>query len=299
MSLPTLLITGATGKQGGAVIDALRQSQLNYKILALTRNASSPAAKQLLSTPNLTLVEGDTTKPAPIFAAHGPIHGVFGVTALGPKNGDEEAQAEPLIDASISNGVNHFVFTSVDRGGPDRSPHNPTEIAHFRMKHRIEEYLTTHAKDSRMTWTVLRPTAFMDNFEPGMPGKVFASMWAGVGDKPLQLISIRDIGLFAVKAFADPERYHEKAISLAGDALTVEQAKEVFRNTMGYDMPVTYRLVGYTAEMVMTEIGKMFRWFKTEGYGADIAGLRREEPRLQDFGTWLRESSGFAKAGAQ
>lgn len=150
-----------------------------------------------------------------------------------------------------------------------------------------------------MTWTVLRPTAFMDNFEPGMPGKVFASMWAGVGDKPLQLISIRDIGLFAVKAFADPERYHEKAISLAGDALTVEQAKEVFRNTMGYDMPVTYRLVGYTAEMVMTEIGKMFRWFKTEGYGADIAGLRREEPRLQDFGTWLRESSGFAKAGAQ
>ena len=64
---------------------------------------------------------------------------------------------------------------------------------------------------------------------------------------------------------------------------------------MGYDMPVTYRVVGSTAEMVMTEIGKMFRWFKTEGYGADIAGLRREEPRLQDFGTWLRESSGLQR----
>lgn len=299
MSLQNLLITGATGKQGGAVIDAIRQGHLNYNILALTRNATSPAAKQLLSTPNLTLVEGDLKNPAPIFSAHGPIHGVFSVTALGQKDRDEEAQAEPLIDASISHGVSHFVFTSVDRGGPDRSPHNPTEIAHFRMKHRIEEYLSTRAKDTSMQWTVLRPTAFMDNFEPGMGGKVFASMWAGLGDRPLQLISIRDIGFFAVKAFADPEKYNEKAISLAGDALTVQEAKEVFRNTMGYDMPVTYRLVGSAAEMVMTEIGKMFQWFKKEGYGADIAGLRREEPRLQDFGTWLRESSGFAKAGAQ
>lgn len=41
------------------------------------------------------------------------------------------------------------------------------------------------------------------------------------------------------------------------------------------------------------EFGKMFEWFRTDGYGVDIQALRREYPALQDFGTWLREDSGF------
>ena len=83
------------------------------------------------------------------------------------------------------------------------------------------------------------------------------------------------------------------------DALTVERAKEAFRNMMRDDMPVAHRSAGCTIEMVMTEIGKMSRRFRTEGYEAPIAGLGREDPRLHDFGTWLPESSALANAEAQ
>jgi len=292
MSTKKVLITGATGKQGGAVIDALIASKAPYEILALTRNATK--AQSLASKPNVTVVEGDVSNPASIFEAHKPIYGVFSVTTPA-KDGAEEAQAKPLIDESIKNGVEHFVFTSVDRGGPGKSEKNPTNIAHFASKHRIEEYLKEKsANGNKMSWTILRPVAFMDNLTPDFMGKGFASMWAGVGNKPLQLISVRDIGLFGARALTEAS-YKGRAITLAGDELTLAQGKKVFKDTLGYDMPETFGFVGSGIKYMIKGVGTMFNWFKDEGYGADIPALMKEEPRLQDFSKWLKESSKFSK----
>lgn len=294
MAARKLLITGATGKQGGAVVDALLSSGTPFQILALTRNASSSRAQSLASKPNITIVEGDPSSPAAIFEAHKPIYGVFCVTVPG-KAGVEEAQAKPLIDESVKNGVDHFVFTSVDRGGPGRSEKNPTKIDHFATKHRIEEYLKEKSGNgSKMAFTIIRPVCFMDNVTPDFGGKAFAGMWKGVGNKPLQLVSVHDIGVFAARAFADPA-YKGRAISLAGDELTLEQGKKVFKEAMGYNMPETFGFVATVIKFLMKELGIMFQWFETEGYGADIPALRKEEPRLQDFGKWLKESSKFSK----
>lgn len=287
-----ILITGATGKQGGAVIEALIASQAPFQILALTRDVSR--AQSLASKPNVTIVEGDISKPSSIFEANNPIYGVFCVTVPGKKDA-EEAQAKPLIDESLKNGVEHFVFTSVERGGSDKSETNPTNIPHFAAKHRIEEYLKEKSDNgTKMSYTILRPVAFMDNLEPGFFGKVFASMWAGLGNKPLQLISVRDIGLFGARAFTDPS-FKNRAIGMAGDELTLAQGKKVFKDTMGFDMPETYGFVGAVIKWMMTEIGTMFRWFEDEGYAVDIQALRKEEPRLQDLSKWLKESSKFPK----
>jgi len=289
-----LLITGATGKQGGAVIDALIASEAPFEILALTRNTSSPSAQKLASKPNVTLVQGDSLEPEPIFSAHGPIYGVFLMTSFEPgKTNMEEAQAHPVIDCAVANAVSHIVFTSVDRGREQ----SPTEIEHFASKHRIEEYLKEKTAGTHTGWTILRPVAFMDNMVPGFQGKVFAPMWgAALGnDKPLQLISVHDIGVFAARAFQDPEHYKGRAIGLAGDELTLPQAKKVFKETLGTEMPSTYQFVGSALLWAVKELGTMFKWFADVGYGVDIQALRREEPKLQDFGTWLRESSGFRK----
>ncbi|KAE9370730.1 putative NmrA-like family domain-containing protein 1 [Stipitochalara longipes BDJ] len=286
-----ILITGATGKQGGAVIEALIASKAPFQILALTRNASK--AQSLASKPNVTVIEGDITNPASIFEANKPIYGVLSVTP--GKEGAEEAQAKPLIDESIKNGVEHFVFNSVERGGSDSSEKNPTNIPHFASKHRIEEYLKEKSGNgSKMSYTILRPVAFLDNLNPGFFGKAFASMWGGMGDKPLQLISVHDIGLFGAKAFTDPS-YKNRAVGLAGDELTLAQAKKVFKDTMGQDLPETYGFVGSGIKYMVAEVGTMFKWFQDVGYGVDIPSLRKEEPRLQDLSKWLRESSKFPK----
>ncbi|CZR65711.1 related to nucleoside-diphosphate-sugar epimerases [Phialocephala subalpina] len=289
-----ILVTGATGKQGGAVIKALQESSPSFQILALTRNASSKGAQALASKPNTIVVEGDHTSLAPIFEKHKPIFGVFSVTVM-DKEGSEEAQAKPLIDESVKNGVELFVFTSVDRGG-EKSDTNPTNIPHFASKHRIEEYLKEKsANGTKMPYTILRPVCFMDNLTPDFMGKGFNSMWAGVGTKPLQLVSTRDIGIFAANAFNNPSAYKNRSISLAGDELNIEQGRKVFKDTMGSDLPETFGFVGSGIKYMIKEMGTMFNWFKTDGYGADIQALRKEEPRLQNLSQWLKESSKFSK----
>jgi uncharacterized protein YbjT (DUF2867 family) len=291
-SLRKILIVGATGKQGGAVIEALLASQAPFQILALSRNVSR--AQSLASKPNVTVVQGDISNPASIFEANNPIYGVFCVTVPG-KKGAEEAQAKILIDESLKNGVEHFVFTSVERGGTDRSETNPTNVPHFIAKHRIEQYLKEKSDNgSKMSYTILRPVAFMDNMNPGFLGKAFASMWGTLGNKPLQLISVHDIGLFGARAFTDPS-YKNRAIGLAGDELTLAQGKKVFKETMGFDMPETYGFVGAAIRWLIAEVGLMFRFFEDEGYAVDIQALRKEEPRLQDLSKWLKESSKFPK----
>jgi uncharacterized protein YbjT (DUF2867 family) len=296
MAVPRILVVGATGKQGGAVVDALlAKSQTHqFQILALTRTPDSPRAKTLALNPRIEIVQGDPTNPAPIFAHASPIDAVFCVTVHG-KHGAEEAQAAALIDASIAHGVKHFVFSSADRGGEAVSDVTPTNVPHIASKHRIEEYLKAASAGTAMTWTILRPVTFMENLTPDYAGKGFAAMWNQVGSRPIQIVAARDIGHFGAVALLEPERLRGRAVGIAGDRLNFEEACEVFREVVGEDMPKTFCVVGTVLKTAMPDIGAMFKWFETGGFDVDIEACREEFPELQDFATWLRKSSGFVK----
>ncbi|RDW77791.1 hypothetical protein BP6252_05844 [Coleophoma cylindrospora] len=295
-----LLITGATGRQGSAVIDALLSKPLDppFSIIALTRDIQSPKAQALIekhtSNSNVKVVEGDVNSPYPIFSTHGPFYGVFCYTIPG-KPGEEERQAKRLIDASIVNRVEHFIYSSIDRGGSGESDVNPTRFPHFAAKWRNEVYLRGRcAIHSDMQWTILRPVCFMDNLTPNFRGKAFASIWAGLQDTPLQVVSIRDLGLFTARAFNEEGEYKGWTITLAGDDLSFPEAKQIFKLTMEKNLPETFSFVGTLVKFMNREAGTMFKYCKEDGFGGDIEELRKEEPTLQDFETWLKQSSGFA-----
>lgn len=136
-------MTGATGKQGGAVVKALLASPppFDYQILALTRRATSPAAKALASHAKVTLIEGDLNDSPAIFTKAGGVGSIWGVFCVTlPSFGKKEAleseqkQGCDLVDASLVHDVQHFVYTSVDRGGHDRSDTDATDIPHFASK---------------------------------------------------------------------------------------------------------------------------------------------------------------------
>jgi len=300
MAQRNVLVVGATGKQGGSVVDELLKlpkSDSPLHILALTRNVESGHAKSLVEKNKgiVELVQGDSTQPEPIFAnkPKGSIDELFIVTV--PGKTDEEAQAIPLIDAAVEHGVKHIVFSSVDRGGEKKSWENPTNVKHFWQKHNIEIHLRDKAQKEgdKFTWTILRPAAFLDNLNPGFFCSVMTAMWKSrlSPETKLQMVSTRDIGRFAALALNDPTKWAGRAISLAGDELTLTETQEIFKQVEGKDLPQTFSLVGSAMMFMVKEMGAMFDFFEKEGYGADIGECKKEVPELQDFATWLKEES--------
>lgn len=213
----------------------------------------------------------------------------FGAPADG-----EERQGNGLIDAAIKNNVQHFVYSSVDRGGAN-SDVSPTNIPHFISKHNIEKHLFAATENSTMAWTVLRPVAFFENLAPGFFGKVFSTSFemSLKKDQKLQLIATSDIGYFAAQAFTKPDEFAGQKLSIAGDELTFSQFKSIFEETTKQTLPTTYWFLASILHWAVKELGYMFKWFGDVGYGADIAKLRAMNPDLKDFKTWLKEDSQF------
>jgi uncharacterized protein YbjT (DUF2867 family) len=297
------LITGATGKQGGAVVDALLQyissiSATDIKIIALSRKPDSPAAQILSGKPNVTVIQGAPNDLSAVLEQTGPLDGAFLVSVAVPFHpAAEEEQCLPALDACFAHAVRHIVFTSADRGGDVTSDSNPTAVAHHAAKFRIEQYLKEKAQSCGITWTILRPASFMDNFSPDLMGKVFAGLFADIGEKPVQLISLHNVGRFGAMALLEPDRFRGRAIGLAGDEVNSSQAKAIFLQTMGYDLPQTFRFVGPLIRALVTDVRDMMRWLMTDGFKVDIPALKAAFPDMgiQDFPTWLKESSKFEK----
>ena len=171
-----VLVTGATGNQGGAVIGALVDSPEieSLEIIALTRNINAPKAQFIAAkSKSIVLLRGDLDHCEAIFeVAPRPIHAVFSVQAdvygSHEKIAQGEVQGRALIDAAVRNGVSHFVQASGDRGGSKNSDVDPTSVPQFITKFIVE----THLKQQMsMTWTILRPSSFMENCHSGLHGK--------------------------------------------------------------------------------------------------------------------------------
>jgi uncharacterized protein YbjT (DUF2867 family) len=293
-SLRSILVTGATGKQGGAVIKSLTDSPPAslFKLFALTRNAESSSAKALAAKSNVTIIPGDLNSPEAIFKQTGRVYGVYSVQLPGK---EEEVQGKALVDAAVANGCQHFVYASVDRGGLERSDKDPTNVPHFASKFNIEKYLIEKAASSSqgMKWTILRPVAFFDNVGSGVFGKVFGAMWSTMGDLKLQMISTKDCGVCGALAFKDPQEYQNKSLTIAGDYLSFPEAKKIFKDTTGTEMPQTFKILGSAVRMGVKEMNTMFKFMETVGFGADLEGCRKINPELQDFVAWVKDSGKF------
>jgi uncharacterized protein YbjT (DUF2867 family) len=198
----------------------------------------------------------------------------------------EERQGKAMTKAAIEAEIQHIVYTSVDR--VVNSDNTETNTPHFRSKKHVEDDIRVKAA-----------VAFMENLTADF-SKTFAAMWRQIGtDKKLQLVSTKDIGKVAAEALlnASDELYKNKAISLAGDAVSAKEAAEIFKKVTGQTIPSTFGIFGSLLKfMKKEEVGRMFNWFRDEGYGADISGLKQIYPFLKDFGQWLAEESAWKRS---
>ncbi|MFI2712177.1 NmrA/HSCARG family protein, partial [Micromonospora sp. NPDC018662] len=221
----TILVTGATGTQGGATVRALLDR--GRPVRALVRDPDGDAARALAAR-GVSLARGDLTDPASLRAAMAGVHGVFSVqTFMAPGGlGAEVRQGRAVADAAAATGVRHVVYSSV--GGADRS----SGVPHFESKWAIER----HLRRVGVPTTVVRPTFFMDNFLGFGPEVVDGALVVRLALAPstrVQLVAAEDIGRLAATAFDEPDEFVGRAIELAGDELTGPEMAQRFGAAAG------------------------------------------------------------------
>ena len=258
----TILITGATGKQGGATLRHLAKRG-GFKLRAMTRKPDSDAAKALAAL-GAEVVQGDLDDAASLERAFAGAWGVFSVQNTWEAGVEkEEEQGKRVAKVARDKGVQHFVYTSV--GSADEG----TGIPHFENKFRVEQTIKQLGFPSHV---ILRPVFFMENLP---------SAWFLNGDKlvtalkpetKLQMVAVDDIGKFSAKAFTDADKFKGAEIDYAGDAVTMAEAAAALSELTG--KTVTYQPIPIAAVRQNSEdFAKMLEWFDAGGYTADIPSL--------------------------
>lgn len=279
MGNKTVLITGATGKQGGAVAHELLRAG-GFNIRALTRKPDSDAAKALAKA-GAEIVTGDLDDAASLAKALDGVWGVWAVQNTWEAGVEkEEEQGKRLAKVAREKGVEHYVYTSV------ASAQRKTGIPHFDNKWRVEETVRSLKFPSTV---IIRPVYFMENL---------LSPWTLNGDKlmialqpttKLQMVAVEDIGKLGALAFTRAAELNGKAIDLAGDEVTMPQAASILSEGLGKQLSFVQVPIeavrGQSEDMAL-----MLEWFDTVGYDADIEGVQKQYGlKFSRLADWARK----------
>jgi len=285
-----VLVTGATGTQGGAVIDHLLADSEQWEIYGLTRDATSDGA-EALEARGVTVVEGDMTDADRMGELVDGMDAVYGVTTFMEQGTDVEVeQGVTLAEAAADAGVDHFVYSSVGSADAD------TGLAHFESKWAVEQRI----EDLGLPATVVRPVFFMQNFaymmrDDIMDGQLMMPLEEGVS---LAVVDAADIGGAVVAAMSDPATFLDEVITLAGDDLTLEAFAAAFSDQLGHEVEPVHADVEDYREMAGDELADMFQWFNEVGYDIDMDELAEVGLEMTTFEAYLADSDVWQPATA-
>ncbi|MFY0572151.1 NmrA/HSCARG family protein [Archangium lansingense] len=286
----TVLVTGATGKQGGALARLLLKR--GHRVLAFVRSPDSPAAQELAER-HAELVAGDFDDPESLERAMQDVDAVFAMATPFQGGGleGEVRHGRHLIDAAKLARVRHFLYSSV--AGANEN----TGIPHFETKHVVEE----HLRRSGLPYTIVAPVFFMENFL----GPSFAQrLHEGVLSLPLpphqglQMVPMADLAAFCARVMEWPEELFGKRFEVASDEVTGEQAAALISYVSGHKLHYEETPLD-TVRSANEDLGRMFEWLQRVGYHANISLLRRDFPEVgwHTFEDWARAQDWDALLG--
>jgi len=273
-----VVVTGATGKQGGAVVKSLLER--GHEVRAITRSTDSTKARELANA-GVTLVRASLEDTAALTKALEGATSLFAMTT--PFEGGTQAEMRQGIsaaDAAKAAGV-HLVFTSAG------SANRQTGIPHFDSKYKVEEHISkigVHA-------TVLAPVYFMENLYFGkeqLAKGIYATPLPPT--RQLAQVAVADIGAVAVRLLEDPGRFAGKRFDLGSDELTGNDILAILSRVTGRRFTYFQVPLAVIRQRMGEDGAKMYEWFERVGFTVDRAALFREFPDVafHDFESWAK-----------
>ncbi len=286
----SVLVTGATGNQGGSVVEHLLEADTDFHVSGLTRDASGDRAQELADQ-GVTVVEGDLNDKSSLEPHVADVDAVFAVTNFWTQGYETQVQqGKNIADAASEASVDQFVFSGVGSHEKD------TGVPHFDSADEIDQY----AQSLELPMTVLQPVFFFQNLEAFAAdivedGQLALPLADGV---PLQMIDVDDVGHAATVAFENPDAFVGEHVELAGDELTLAETAETLSNVTGVDVEPVYVPIEDAYDSFGEEFTVMCEWFNEVGYSADIDALEAQLGfEFTDLETYLREHGWEDKDG--
>jgi len=264
----SVLVTGATGNQGGAVVEHLLASDTEFDVHGLTRSVDSERAQQLVDR-GVTMVEGNLNDPESFRSHVAAVDAVFAVTNFWTEGYDAQVQqGKHLADVAAEEAIEQFVFSGVG------SHWEETGVPHFDSAAEIDQY--TQSLD--LPLTVLRSGVFLS--ESRSVRREYRRRWhAGVAARRrCQPTDGRhdDVGRAAAVAFEHPEEYVGERFSLAGDERTLAETAAAIAEVSGHEVEAYHVPIEDAYESFGEEFTVMCEWFNEVGYSADIDALAEQ-----------------------
>lgn len=277
----TILVTGVTGQQGGAVARHLLKE--GWKVRGLTRHPQSTEALAL-NNAGMEIFEGDFEDIASLDRACKDVYGVFSIQQPLEYGVESEVKhGKAVVDAALRANIKHLVYSSY--AGADDQPGVPF----IDSKWEIEQYV----RKSGLNWTIFRPVFFMEYFL--MP-EIKQQLQNGHlrmaldSEMSLQLISVEDIGALVTLAFDNPDLYVGKALEIAGDEITGNQIADIFSKVTG--KTVSFEQIEVDDVRAKgADFAMFFDWLNRKGFSVDIPAVKKLYPEICSFKTWVQRLS--------
>lgn len=279
----TVLVSGATGNQGGAVAQALIAR--GHKVRALTRNTSSPAAARLAAQ-GAEIMQGNFDDAQSLGKA---LKGIDTFYLMGSPLevgvDGETKQGIALANAAKAANVGHLIYGSV--ANADLS----TGIPHFDSKYKVEQ----HIKTLNIPYTISAPVFFMDNviapwsIDALKAGKIMQAM---PGDHMLQQVSVKNIGDFVASLATRRESVFDQRFDFAGDELTGFDMAGLITQATNHQVKYESFPVSILKEQ-SADMAAMFEWFDRVGYNVSIESLHEKftDVDWQKYNQWVESQN--------
>lgn len=277
-SAKTVVVCGATGRQGGAVARHLLAA--GWRVRALTRTPGSAKARSLADQ-GADVVGVDLGDARTLPAAFEGAHGVYSVQnpAIAGLEG-EVAQGRNVAEAATDARVEHLVYGSAGVG-------ESTGVGSWDSKLAVE----AHIRTLELPATVLRPQAFMEimsekafypavaawHVMPKLLGSATAVPW----------IAVDDLGAVAARVFAEPLRFVGRTIPLAADSRSLDECRAIWKEVRGRPprrLPMPVRMFERVAG---TDLTTMWRWSRTGPVSLDTGPTREVHPAALTVREWV------------
>jgi uncharacterized protein YbjT (DUF2867 family) len=275
----TVLVTGATGHQGGATVQHLRER--GFPVRAITRDPEQPKARALVGH-GTEIVRADMEDEASLTRAMDGVYGVYSVQDWSQAGIEGEIrQGTRVVSAAKRSNITLFVYSSV------ASADQRTGIPHFDSKFRIEETI----RGTGMRYTIVRPVFFMENWL-GMRQAIEGGALSLPLDPAtrLQMLAVDDIGGMVAMAFERPGKWQDRVIELAGDELSMSELAQAFSRSSGREVRYVQVPWDEFEQQAGKEVTAMYRWFQDTGYHVNIGAARSEYPKLTAFDRWMNSN---------